>query len=60
MCCTSDFLSHNDNVFRDLTIDRALELNDDIEIQPNVLLLLCRRQDAPEHALPASARRPSI
>ena len=32
----SDFLSHNDNVFRDLTIDRALELNDDIEIQPNV------------------------
>ena len=28
----SDFLSHNDNVFRDLTIDRALELNDDIEI----------------------------
>ena len=28
----SDFLSHNDNVFR----DRALELNDDIEIQPNV------------------------
>ena len=26
----SDFLSHNDNVFRDLTIDRALELNDDI------------------------------
>ena len=32
----SDFLSHNDNVFRDLTIDRSLELNDDIEIQPNV------------------------
>ena len=32
----SDFLSHNDNVFRDLTIDRALELNDDIEIQPTV------------------------
>ena len=32
----SDFLSHNDNVFRDLTIDRALELNNDIEIQPNV------------------------
>ena len=32
----SDFLSHNDNVVRDLTIDRALELNDDIEIQPNV------------------------
>ena len=32
----SDFLSHNDNVFRDLTIDRALELNDDIEIHPNV------------------------
>ena len=32
----SDFLSHNDNVFRNLTIDRALELNDDIEIQPNV------------------------
>ena len=32
----SDFLSHNDNVFRDLTIDRALELNADIEIQPNV------------------------
>ena len=32
----SDFLSHNDNMFRDLTIDRALELNDDIEIQPNV------------------------
>ena len=32
----SDFLSHNDNVFRDLTLDRALELNDDIEIQPNV------------------------
>ena len=32
----SDFLSHNDNVFCDLTIDRALELNDDIEIQPNV------------------------
>ena len=32
----SDFLSHNDNVFRDLTIDRALELNDDIEIQPYV------------------------
>ena len=36
----SDFLSHNDNVFRDLTIDRALELNDDIEIR--------RRQDVPE------------
>ena len=33
---STDFLSHNDNVFRDLTIDRALELNDDIEIQPNV------------------------
>jgi len=35
----SDFLSHNDNVFRDLTIDRALELNDDIEIQPNALAI---------------------
>ena len=32
----SDFLSHNDNVFVDLTIDKALELNDGIELQPNV------------------------
>lgn len=32
----SDFLSHNDNAFLDLTIDKALDINDDIEIQPNV------------------------
>ncbi len=32
----SDFLSHNDNAFLDLTIDRALEINDDIGIEPNV------------------------
>lgn len=32
----SDFLSHDDNAFLDLTIDKALDINDDIEIQPNV------------------------
>lgn len=33
---SSDFLSHNDNAFLDLTIDAALDINDGIEIQPNV------------------------
>ena len=32
----SDFLSHNDNAFLDLTIDRSLEINDGIGIEPNV------------------------
>lgn len=32
----SDFLSHNDNAFLDLTIDKSLEINKGIEIQPNV------------------------
>lgn len=32
----SDFLTHNDNAFLDLTIDKALDINDEIEIQPNV------------------------
>lgn len=32
----SDFLAHNDNAFLDLTIDKALDINDGIEIQPNV------------------------
>ena len=32
----SDFLSHNDNAFRDLTIDRALEINNGIDIEENV------------------------
>ena len=32
----SDFLSHNDNAFLDLTIDKSLEINDDIGIEPNV------------------------
>ena len=32
----SDFLSHNDNAFLDLTIDKSLEINNGIEIQPNV------------------------
>ena len=32
----SDFLSHNDNAFLDLTIDKSLEINKGIAIQPNV------------------------
>ena len=32
----SDFLSHNDNAFLDLTIDKSLEINDGIGIEPNV------------------------
>ena len=32
----SDFLSHNDNAFLDLTIDKSLEINKGIETQPNV------------------------
>ena len=32
----SDFLSHNDNAFLNLTIDKSLEINKGIEIQPNV------------------------
>ena len=32
----SDFLSHNDNAFLDLTVDKSLEINKGIEIQPNV------------------------
>ena len=33
---STDFLSHNDNAFLDLTIDRSLEINDGIGIEPNV------------------------
>ena len=29
-------MSHNDNAFLDLTIDKSLEINKGIEIQPNV------------------------
>ena len=32
----SDFLSHKDNAFLDLTIDKSLEINKGIAIQPNV------------------------
>ena len=32
----SDFLSHNDNAFLDLTIDKSLEINKGIAIQPNI------------------------
>ena len=33
---STDFMSHNDNAFLDLTIDRSLEINDGIGIEPNV------------------------
>ena len=33
---STDFLSHNDNAFLDLTIDKSLEINDGIGIEPNV------------------------
>ena len=33
---STDFMSHNDNAFLDLTIDKSLEINKGIEIQPNV------------------------
>ena len=33
---TSKFLNHNDNAFHDLTIDKALYINKDIQMQPNV------------------------
>ena len=33
---STDFMSHNDNAFLDLTIDKSLEINDDIGIEPNV------------------------
>ena len=32
----TDFMSHNDNAFLDLTIDQSLEINDGIGIEPNV------------------------
>ncbi|MFR0797062.1 MAG: hypothetical protein ACLSHG_12980 [Oscillospiraceae bacterium] len=47
---STDFMSHNDNAFLDLTIDRSLEINDGIGIEPNVYLLLLRRQ--PDRAGP--------
>ena len=33
---STDFMSHNDNAFLDLTIDKSLEINDGIGIEPNV------------------------
>lgn len=33
---STDFLSHNDNAFLDLTIDKSLEINKGIAIQPDV------------------------
>ena len=33
---SSKFLNHNDNAFHDLTIDKALYINKDIQMQPNV------------------------
>ena len=33
---SSKLLSHNDNAFHDLTIDKALYINKDIQMQPNV------------------------
>ena len=33
---STDFLSHNDNAYLDLTIDKSLEINDGIGIEPNV------------------------
>ena len=33
---STDFLSHNDNAFLDLTIDKSLEINNGIGIEPNV------------------------
>ena len=33
---STDFMSHNDNAFLDLTIDKSLEINKGIAIQPNV------------------------
>ena len=33
---STDFMSHNDNAFLDLTIDKSLEINDDIGIESNV------------------------
>ena len=33
---STDFMSHNDNAFLDLTIDQSLKINDGIGIEPNV------------------------
>ena len=33
---SSDFLSHNDNAFEDLTIDKAMYINSSIEMQPGI------------------------
>ena len=33
---STDFMSHNDNAFLDLTIDQSLQINDGIGIEPNV------------------------